>query len=210
MYIGGSVMYVQNNTDNLAFEGRFGKFFRRIGQKAFDVMPEITPKESKKGIEKAKKYEDGMSKPHVNKLIIGGTALVTQPFIDYYNHKVDEETRTVAKNRTIAKVVACTAVGLPIRKLFYDIVQKMTDKNGSKRFSKALLPDKSVLRKYIKNDTHLKNYRNALSTTLAILVMCVTNFVLDAPLTTHFTNKLNAKSAKKKEFEQKTEVNIYG
>lgn len=202
-------MYVQNNTDNLAFEGRFGNFFRHFVQKAYDASPEITLKESKNRIERLKKYEDGASKPHINRLIMGGTALVTQPFIDYYNHKVDEETRTVAKNRTIAKIVACTAVGLPIRKLFYDLVRKMTDKKGTGKFSKALLPEKSILNKYIKNETHLKNYRNALSTLLALLVMCVTNFVLDAPLTTYYTNKLNAKSAKKKEMEKMKEVKIY-
>ena len=203
MYIGGSVMYVQNITDNLAFQGRIGDFCRRVGQKAVDVVPEITLKEGKKAGEVARKIEREISKPHTNRLIMGATAILTQPFIDYHNHKVDEETRSVARNRTIAKIVAGTGVGLIVRKLCYDAVQKMTDAEGAKKYSKALLPDKSFIRKYIKNPDNLKHYGNALSNFVAIIVMCfATNFLFDAPLTTYFTNRLNEKTAKKKAQEQ--------
>ena len=45
----------------------------------------------------------------------------------------------------------------------------------------------------------MKNSRSALSSALAILAMCITNFVLDAPLTVFLTNKLNEKKEEKHE-----------
>ena len=203
MYIGGSVMYVQNITDNLAFQGGFGDFFKRVGQKVINTVPEITLKEGNKAGEIARKIEDTISKPHVNRLIMGATAMVTQPFIDYHNHRVDEETRSVSRNRTIAKILAGTGVGIVVRKLCYDMVQKMTDASGTKKYSKALLPEKPFLRNFANTEEKLANYKNTTSTGIAILLMCfLTNFLFDAPLTTHLTNKFNEKTAKKKEQEQ--------
>ena len=197
-------MYVQNITNDIAFQGGFGDFWRRVGQKAIDTLPEITLKNGKKTEAIVRKLEAEMPKPHINRLIMGATAIVTQPVIDYHNHKVDEETRSVARNRTIAKIIAGTGVGIGVRKICYDLTQKMTDVNGVKKYSKALLPEKSVLRNFVNTEKKLCNYRNALSTGIAILVMCfATNFLLDAPLTTYFTNKLNEKTAKKKEQELK-------
>ena len=204
MYIGGSVMYVQNITNNIAFQGGSGDLWKRVVQWLLDTTPEITLKEGKKAGATAKKLESEISKPHVNRLIMGTTAMVTQPFIDYHNHNVDEETRSVARNRTIAKIIAGTGVGIGVRKLCYDATQKMTDINGVKKYSKALLPEKSFLKNFVNTEKKLGNYRNALSTAIAILVMCfATNFLLDAPLTTYFTNRLNERTARKKEQELK-------
>ena len=49
------------------------------------------------------------------RLIQGATALVSQPVIDYYNKKADDETRAVSVARTIGKIVAGTLVGVAIR-----------------------------------------------------------------------------------------------
>ena len=46
------------------------------------------------------------------RLILGVTALATQPFIDAHNKSVDEETRKVSVARTIAKIIAGTLTGL--------------------------------------------------------------------------------------------------
>ena len=48
------------------------------------------------------------------------------------------------------------------------------------------------------NPKFLKNYRSALAMAIALLAMCVTNFVLDAPLTAILTNYLNEKTEEKK------------
>lgn len=49
------------------------------------------------------------------RLILGATALATQPFIDFYNRSADEETRAVSTARTIGKIVAGTLTGVLIR-----------------------------------------------------------------------------------------------
>lgn len=40
------------------------------------------------------------------RLILGATALATQPFIDLNNKKADKETRAVSVARTIGKIIA--------------------------------------------------------------------------------------------------------
>ena len=66
----------------------------------------------------------------------------------------------------------------------------MTDIKSNKKYSRSLLPNKD-LDKLIKKQTFLKNYQSALSTGIAILAMCFTNFLIDAPLTVYLTNKFN-------------------
>jgi hypothetical protein len=125
---------------------------------------------------------------------MGATALLTQPTIDYYNHRVDDETRTVSRNRTVAKIVAGTLVGMfVVRGPVYKLVEKMTNVKGTGKWSKALIPNE-ILQEISGNETYLKNYRSTLSMVIALVAMSITNFVLDAPLTIFFTNLLNEKS----------------
>ena len=168
------------------------KFKRRMAQKVIDVLPSHTQKETPRKLEEWNKFDNWVSKPAQNRAIMGATAIITQPAIDYNNHKVDKETRRVARNRTIAKIIVGTCVGIMVRGSAYKAVTNMTNIAGKTKFSKALLPKKS-LTEIANNEKFLKNYRSALSSSLAILAMCVTNFVLDAPLTVLLTNKLNAK-----------------
>ena len=53
----------------------------------------------------------------------------------------------------------------------------MTNINGTTKFSKSLLP-KKYIEEIAKEPKFLENYRSALSTATAILVMLVTNFDL--------------------------------
>ena len=173
------------------------KFKRRMAQKVIDVLPSHTQKETPRKLEEWNKFDNWVSKPAQNRAIMGATAILTQPAIDYNNHKVDKETRRVARNRTIAKIIAGTCVGILVRGSAYKAVTNMTNVAGKTKFSKALLPKKS-LSEIANNEKFLKNYRSALSSSLAILAMCVTNFVLDAPLTVFLTNRLNAKKGDEK------------
>lgn len=173
------------------------KFKRRMAQKVIDVLPSHTQKETPRKLEEWNKFDNWVSKPAQNRAIMGATAIITQPAIDYNNHKVDKETRRVARNRTIAKIIVGTCVGIMVRGSAYKAVTNMTNIAGKTKFSKALLPKKS-LTEIANNEKFLKNYRSALSSSLAILAMCVTNFVLDAPLTVLLTNKLNAKKGDEK------------
>lgn len=196
-------MYIQSNYDNVNMCGsnkNYG-FWKRLKQKTLDKLPNCTFND--KGKVKSWNEIDGiLSHPAENRLIMGATALLTQPAIDYYNHKVDEETREVSKNRTLAKIIAGTTVGILVRGSSYELVKRMTDVKGKgkgnpkSKYSRALLPTK-FYRELAKKPQLLKNYRNALSTSLAILAMCVTNFVIDAPLTVFLTNYFNEKNAQK-------------
>ena len=167
---------------------------RRVSQKLLDMSPTHTSKEKTKSTKYWDKWTYITSDPMWNRGIMGATALLTQPSIDYYNHRVDEETRTVSRNRTIAKIVAGTLVGMfVVRGPVYKEVEKMTNPFGRKKYSKLLLP-KDYIDKLSKSTAHLKNYRSALSMLIALAAMSITNFVLDAPLTVLFTNFLNEKS----------------
>ena len=184
-----------------AFGGKTGsskKFIDRAVQYVMDKLPEFTTKDSAALRETLQKIDKTISRPDVNRLIMGGTAILTQPLIDYNNHKVDKETRTVARNRTIAKIIAGTGVGVGVRGLCYWLIGKMTQINGTGKLSKALLPEK-LIDSLAKNTQFLNNHRNALSTGIALIVMLFTNFLLDAPLTTWLTNKFNAKTQAKQD-----------
>ena len=196
-----NIQPIQYN-NSVSMQGKKGSSWtnlkRRVAQKILDTLPSQTQNESAKKIDHWNKFDNWVSKPAQNHAIMGATAIITQPAIDYNNHKVDKETRRVARNRTIAKIIAGTCVGILVRGSAYEGVAKMTDVNGKSKFSKALLP-KKYLTEIAKNEKFLKNYRSALSSALAILAMCITNFVLDAPLTVFLTNKLNEKKEEKHE-----------
>ena len=50
-----------------------------------------------------------------NRVILGASALMSQPFIDMHNRKVDEDTRKVSAARTVAKIIAGTLTGFFVR-----------------------------------------------------------------------------------------------
>ena len=198
-------MKIQPESNNVAMMGwNWKSFTSSIKQKVLDAAPESTIKDGVKRVERWKKFDETISKPAENRLIMGATALITQPVIDYNNHKVDEETRRVSRNRTIAKILAGTTVGMVVRGSCYNIVKKMTDIRGKGKYSTCLLPkDKTYLQEFLRDGKLLKYYRSALSTAVAILAMCFTNFAIDAPLTVYLTNKFNAKTDPNKKLKAK-------
>ncbi|MCQ2744026.1 MAG: hypothetical protein MJ230_04425 [bacterium] len=170
------------------------KFKRKIKQKVLDILPEKTFKGENSETDKYTDVNTVLSRPDVNRLIMGSTAILTQPWIDRYNHRVDEETRKVSMYRTISKIIAGTAVGILVRGSCYKLVDRMTQLNGNKKSSKALLP-KAWIEKFERNPKQLKNYKSALSTCMALIIMgFCTNFLLDAPLTLWLTNKFTDKN----------------
>ena len=197
-----------NNDYNISMQGKYPNWVRRVGQWFLDKSPSHTSKESENSIKNWNKWTYITSDPTWNRGIMGATALLTQPTIDYYNHRVDDETRTVSRNRTIAKIIAGTLVGMfVVRGPVYKLVEKMTNPIGKSKYSKALIPQKYI-EELAKNETYLKNHRATLAMAIALAAMCVTNFVLDAPLTIFFTNFLNEKSGVSKKTEKKEgEVN---
>ena len=202
-----------NNNYSVSMQGKkypnwFKRQCKRAGQFFLDVMPSHTKKDNKNSPQKWDKINNWCSNPAWNRAIMGVTALATQPAIDYYNHKVDDETRTVSRNRTIAKICAGTLVGVfVVRGPIYKAVEKMTDVLGKKKYSKILLPEKYI-NEMMKHENYLKNYRSAIAMLLALGAMCITNFVLDAPLTTFFTNYLNKKSVISNGTKTKNDISV--
>ena len=204
------ILPVTNSSYSPNFSGgaKSKNIFNRALEKIIDAVPDTELKDNPSKREIKRKIDETLSKPAQNRLIMGITALLTQPWIDYFNHRVDEDTRKVARNRTIAKIIAGTAVGMVVRGSCYKLVEKMTDIGGKGKNSMRLVP-KKYLGEFIHDAHKLKNYRNALSTIVAITAMCFTNFLIDAPLTRYLTNKFNAKTEAKKSMNQKAEEVLY-
>lgn len=177
-------------------------FFNRIKQKVINAAPETTFKDGENQLKQWTKFDEKMSRPAENRGVMGATALILQPAIDASNKRVDNETRQISIYRTIAKIIAGTGVGMLVRGSSYGLVKNMTDVNSTKSYGKKLLP-KKYIEELTKNPKLLKNYRSALSTGIAIGAMCVTNFVLDAPITVFLTNRLTeAAHLKNKNFKE--------
>lgn len=126
-----------------------------------------------------------------NRLILGATALMSQPFIDFYNRKIDEDTRRVAVCRTIAKIIAGTLTGYAVRKISIKGMQACSQipEKGMPKW-KSLFTPKDVTKA---GTDEFKQYQNAIGTFISLGVMLFTNFLIDAPLTRFLTNKLNNK-----------------
>lgn len=124
------------------------------------------------------------------RLILGVTALATQPVIDLTNKRVDEDTRVLSCCRTIAKIIAGTTSGVVVRAGCNALIEHFSKGN------RILSPLRSGRLKNI-DPIQLKNYANTLGSVAAIGVMLFTNFIWDGPVTKKLTNLIYNKAAKK-------------
>src|SRR5574344_198228 len=163
---------------------------------------------SQKGIKFIKWLSDGFTSAD-QRLLRGVTCFMTQPFFDLYNKKVDDKTRTVSCARTIGKSLAGTITGVSIRWILIKAMNMVCNNEATEnakaekaaktnktyvarkleeisKTEKLLLPEK-----YAKASLkEINKYKNAVGTLAATFVFIFTNFLIDAPLTTFFTNKL--------------------
>lgn len=170
-----------------------------LSQKLFNLLPNIAVKDGKL-LKRLNKAGDIMSRPMENRLIMGGTAIISQPFIDEHNKRVDKDTARASRNRTIGKILAGTFVGCMVRGAVFKLVNMTTDKDISvDRWNNFLTPRSSskVMLQMLKN--RLLNYRTAFATILSLFIMLGTNIVIDMPLTNKISNFLNKRDAKKKQ-----------
>ena len=168
----------------------------------FNKLPKMTVGDGNP--EKWNKVADWISRPTQNRLIMGGTAIFIQPTIDRHNKHVNEETRETSALRTTAKVLVGTGVGIVVRQACYEITGMMTNVNGTKPYSKWLVPIAKLTG--LKNDNpFLKTHRTVIATFMGLGVMLFTNFLIDAPATVKLTNKLLASSNTLKEIRAKKE-----
>lgn len=123
-----------------------------------------------------------------NRLLIGVSALATQPFIDLYNKDTDEKTRLVSCARTIAKHGVGLVTGVAIRAGFIKLAKNYSviGSHGIKPIKKIFTPSNAISDK-----THAyTQYQNTMGTLLATAGMLFSNFLIDAPLTKYYTNVL--------------------
>ena len=166
----------------------------------------------KKGLNYAGKY---LHAPE-QRILLGATALAIQPFIDLKNKNVDEETRMMSVARTLAKIIAGTAVGVAVRYAGIWGVKALSkytpvfDKTGTMvvrlKDCGPLIPlfqgkDKFVPIALEQLEGNMNRYIKAMGTFAATIAMVYTNFSLDAPLTKWLTkvfNKLLVKNSQEK------------
>lgn len=155
-----------------------------------------------------------------NRFLVGATALMIQPFIDLYNKYVDEDTRKISCARAVAKAFVGTATGIVVRWGCIKSIDNLTrtpeelnelQKRGKKptKWNTLLIPnlekDSKGIKKIITNEEFgqavrlVKKHRQTLGSIIALGVMLVTNFIIDAPLTKIMTNALADKYIKKSE-----------
>ena len=139
-----------------------------------------------------------LSRPDVGRGIMGVSAILTQPLIDYYNPKVDRDTAQVSTCRTIGKIIAGTTVGCAVRSACYYGVKALTNLNpNATQWKKTLLPaEKFVQYLSQKNLDWIKNYNSTLATIIGLGAMLFTNVLLDVPLTNLISKKLINKFGK--------------
>lgn len=170
---------------------------RKINQGIVNIVPEMTIS-NEKTLKGLKWVGEKVSSPE-NRLILGVTALMSQPFIDLNNKKVDEDTRKVSAARTVAKIIAGTTTGVLIRSgcihaidAFTKLPTEITPNMKFKKLRTLFTPSAGILK-------DLNQYKKSLGTILSLGVMVVTNFLLDAPLTKFLTNKFVDRINSKKE-----------
>ncbi|MBP3820437.1 hypothetical protein J6G99_02195 [bacterium] len=159
-------------------------YISKITRSIYSNVPNMTVN-NQKIINGVKWVGEHISSPQ-NRLILGASALMSQPFIDLYNKNVDEETRKTSAARTVAKIIAGTTTGFLVRYYCIKAIDTFAKipKKGVKPWETILTPD--MVKTGLKN---LGNYKQALGTILSLWVMLFTNFAIDAPFTKYLTNK---------------------
>lgn len=179
-----------NSIGNCAARSSVSKYVQRIEHKIYNAIPDYKIAK-KKTLNALDTIGREISTPE-NRLILGITALMSQPFIDWHNKKVDKETRKVSVARTVAKIIAGTFTGVLIRKGCIKSIDYMSKipKNGAKLSKLKQFFTPKIKGKVLNEASDAyKQYKNALGTIVALVVMLFTNFAIDAPLTKYLTNK---------------------
>jgi len=186
-----------NINNNPAFKGagQAGAAAKGAAKKVLTEIPNGKELASKNLSSFLKSVNKNVSSPE-QRLIMGVTALFSQPFIDLNNKRVNEETRLMSFARTMAKIVVGTTVGVLVRKESIRLAHKYTkmvsvpNVNRSGYWAKPAKENSFLCPAYVRNFTkdYHKNYVNALGSMLGIGVSLVTNFLIDAPLTQIMTN----------------------
>ena len=119
-----------------------------------------------------------------NRLILGVTALMSQPFIDAKNPTLDDNVKGVVIARTVAKILVGTTTGVIIRKGCIKALDYMT--TAPEKITATMKHQK--LRQLLYTPNMKPHYKEGIGTLVALGVMLFTNFLIDAPGTQLLTN----------------------
>lgn len=174
--------------------GSISKRSDRVINKIVSKLPELCISNDKilRGI---KWTGEHISSPQ-NRLILGVSALLSQPYIDLFNRRVDEDTRKTSASRTAAKIIAGTTSGFFVRYYTIKIIEKMTKmpSKTKKCWETFFTPSPELVKL---SGKMLSQYKNTIGSILALVVMLFTNFLFDAPVTKFLTNKFISKFVNK-------------
>ena len=173
---------------------------RKTVNRIVKTIPSVKFKTNGKMTNAVKWVGQHISSPE-NRLILGVTALMSQPFIDLHNRHVDERTKEVSAARTVAKIIAGTTTGVIVRYACIAAANAFTRKPGAgvKKLSTLFYPKNSKI-----TTKKLNKYINFMGTALSLGVMMFTNFLIDAPLTKFLTNKFISNIDNKKALKNKS------
>ena len=183
---------VGNNCNSVNFKGRLGNIANKAKQSFYDLIKNHVVNE---GGDRFYKFAGEKISSAEVRLILGTTALMSQPFIDFHNHKQDEETRMVSVCRTVAKIIAGMTTGFFVRKGAIKFIQACS-KHPVENFPKwrTMFTPKNIS---TMSERDLRNHQNDIGTWISLGVMLFTNFLIDAPLTKFLTNVFTSKVVKK-------------
>jgi len=118
-----------------------------------------------------------------NRAVYGVSALLSQPFFDYYNPSVDKDTRKFSLNKTLIKIIVGTSVGLASRVPFQKLGEHLFEKGyfGKKVLSENL--DKARFKSCV---------GNVFSIIGAIAAMFSVDIVISNYLMSYFNKKIKA------------------
>lgn len=183
--------------------GKSANFTRKISQFCLDLVAQKTKQHTinnPKHLNFIDFCEEKISSSYNQRLILGATAIASQPFIDMANKKVDEETRRVSVCRTLAKILVGTTTGYLIRRGCVKSIDFFTQYPSAIPKNAKFKKLRSILLPTVEHTAEqLANHKNTLGTLMALGVMVFTNFLIDAPLTKFFTNLFMRKEGIKHE-----------
>ena len=134
---------------------------------------------------------------------LGLAAITFQPIIDLHNKELDEKTNRISANRSFAKGLVGAATGIVVRGGCMAATEKvLKNENIADKGAKITADNKTQeaiekSKDFIKNQGGAKKYAAVIGTFVALGVMLITNFAIDAPITNWLTNLLDKKSENK-------------
>lgn len=158
----------------------------KIVENMFNKIPNGMTVKNEKNLRRLDWIGKEITSPQ-NRLIMGVTALATQPFIDLKNDKVDEKTRVMSCAKTLAKILVGTTVGVIVRHSAIKLAKQgcKDPAKGLGKWASVFIPEGV---NFQKEADFIAQHKNTIGTVIGTLTGIVTNFIIDMPLTKILTS----------------------